>query len=225
MAFTPRSLVLSKLSIILSSSLAHNNSGRMMEWMEKTHLSPPLPETDNNTLDAGNSSCADPCADLNHAIHGELLVLIPTVIALVFSLLAVLPTLVQKSRTRIQGIKSYLWVLLQVWVHLLIAHYLFTQRKDKAQAYVWALHASSHVLFAWEPKKVVRYPRLHSVLTMAGAASVGLFAWQFGPAVGLAAWFRRGDALCGFTVHLVAILGIEFAQWVLVPVELLIAGL
>jgi hypothetical protein len=60
---------------------------------------------------------------------------------------------------------------------------------------------------------------------MAGAASVGLFAWQFGPAVGLAAWFRRGDALCGFTVHLVAILGIEFAQWVLVPVELLIAGL
>ena len=107
MAFTPRSLVLSKLSIILSSSLAHNNSGRMMEWMENTHL-PPLPETDNNTLDAGNSSCADPCADLNHAIHGELLVLIPTGIALVFSLIAVLSTLVQKSRTRIQGIKSYL---------------------------------------------------------------------------------------------------------------------
>ena len=233
MSFTPRSLVLSKLSIILCSTLAHNNSGReewgewmlWMEWVQGIPLPSPLPETNNGTDSVTNSSCTNPCADLNHAIHSELLVLIPTGIALAFTLLAIFPTLVQKSRNRVQGIKSYLWVLVQLWIHLLITHYLFTLRKGRPQAYVWALHSASHILFAWKPKGLVRHPKLHYVLTTAGAACVGLFAWQCGPGGGLAAWYRRGDALCGFTVHLVAILGVEFAQWVLGPVELLISGL
>jgi len=209
MSLTPRSLILSKLSIILSSTLAHNNnSGR---W-------------GNETLN--NSSCTDPCADLNQAISSEALTLVPTGIALVGSFIAVLPTLVLRSKTRVSGIKSYLWVLFQLWVNLLITHYLFTQRKDRAQAYVWALHSASHVLASWTPKKgIMKHAGLHFVSTTLGAVCVGLFAWQFGPAVGLAAWFRKGDALCGWSVHLVAVLGVELAQWVLSPVEFLIAGL
>ena len=214
MTFNPKSLILSKLSVILSSTLAHhNNSGRLQQlWGE--------PSPDNST------SCNDPCADLNAAIQSEVLTLMPTGIALVCSLLAILPTLILKSKHKVLGVKSYLWVLLQLWVFLLVTHYLYTQRKDKAQAYVWALHSSTHVLACWAPKKgVIKHATLHYIITTLGAACVGLFAWQFGPSVGLAAWFRKGDALCGWSVHLVAVLGVELAQLMLSPFEALIVGL
>jgi hypothetical protein len=217
MAFNPKSLVLSKLSIILSSTLAHNNSGRL-EWVWGGEFKP-------NVTDF-NSSCADPCADLNNSIQGEALVLAPTAIVVLFSLAAILPTLVTKSKNKVLGIKSYLWVLLQLWVYLLVAHYLYTTRKDRAQAYVWALHSTSHVLSSWSPKRgsavVMKHPTLHCALTTLGAACVSLFAWQVGPGVGLAAWYSKGDALCGWSVHLIAVLGVELAQWVLSPVEVLL---
>jgi hypothetical protein len=188
--------------------------------------SSPLSLPENTTIPEGtNASCTDPCADLNEAIHSELLVLLPTGIGLVCSLLAVLPTLIQRSKNRVMGIKGYLWVLLQLWLHLLITHYLFTQRKDKAQAYVWALHSASHVLSSWAPRRgTVKHPGLHYAMTTIGAVSVALFAWQIGPGVGLAAWYRKGDALCGWSVHLVAVLGVEVVQWVLSPVESLIVS-
>ena len=219
-----KSLVLSKLSIILSSTLAHNNnnniSGRLWGW--DVSESSPLP----SSPDLNSTSCNDPCADLNEAIQSKNLTMIPTAIALVCSLLAILPTLVLNSKHKVLGVKSYLWVLLQLWVFLLITHYLYTQRKDKAQAYVWALHSSSHVLASWNPKKgVIKHAGLHYFISTLGAACVGLFAWQFGPSVGLAAWYRNRDALCGWSVHLVAVLGVELAQWVLSPLEALIVGL
>lgn len=139
--------------------------------------------------------------------------LLPTGIALLCSCLVVLPTFLWKSKGRVQCIKVYLWVQLQLWVHLLISHHLFTYRKDRAQAYVWALHSASHVLFCWAPGKSSNPG--HSCMTALGCVSVGLFAWQLGPGVGLAAWHRSGDALCGWSVHLVAVLGVEVVQWVL----------
>ena len=66
---------------------------------------------------------------------------------------------------------------------------------------------------------------LHFACTNLGAMCVALFAWQLGPSVGLAAWYSKGDALCGWSVHLIAVLGVELAQWVLGPVELLIGRL
>jgi hypothetical protein len=218
MTFNSKSLVLSKLSVILSSTLAHhNNSGSLQQLWEEGGPSP-----DNST----SSSCNDPCADLNAAIQSEILTIIPSGIALACSLLAILPTLVLKSKHKVLGIKSYLWVLLQLWVFLLITHFLYTQRKDKAQAYVWALHSSTHVLASWAPKKgAVKNATLHYIVTTLGAACVGLFAWQFGPSVGLAAWYSKRDALCGWSVHLVAVLGVELTQWMLSPLEALIVGL
>jgi hypothetical protein len=216
MAFNPRSLVLSKLSIILSSSLAHNNDpGRL--WGNWTINAPPS----TNHSEEPNGTCHDPCADLNKAIQHETLVLAPLGIALLFGLAAALPTLLCRSKHRIAGVKSFLWVLVQLWVCLLITHFLYVQRKDKAQAYVWALHSASHALASWTPAKRV-LSGAHWVLTSLGAACVSLFAWQYGPPVGLAAWFRKGDALCGWSVHLLAILGVELLQWVLGPFEMLL---
>jgi hypothetical protein len=208
MSFGQRSLVLSKLSIILSSSLAHNNSGSAVGSVNQT--------------DASNSStCPDPCAALGRSVQDEGVALAPLGIALVFCVFSALPVLVLRSKHRVLGIKSFLWVLVQLWVHLLATHFLFTQ--DRAQAYVWGLHSASHVLASWAPRRgVLDYPGLHWVATTVGASCVSLYAWQFGPAVGLAAWFRKGDALCGWSVHLVAVLGVELAQWVLSPVELLL---
>ena len=217
MAFNPRSLVLSKLSIILSSSLAHNNdSGRL--WGNWTMIGKTNHSEEPN---APNATCNDPCADLNKAIQHEALVLAPIGLALLFGLAAALPTLLCRSKHRIAGVKSFLWVLMQLWVYLLIAHFLYVQRKDRAQAYVWALHSASHSLASWAPARKVM-GSLHWLLTSLGAACVSLFAWQYGPPVGLAAWYRKGDALCGWSVHLLAVLGVELAQWVLGPFETLL---
>ncbi len=88
---------------------------------------------------------------------------------------------------------------------------------------MWALHSTSHVLSSWAPRGVV-YPGLHWTTKTLGVACVGLFVWQIGPSVGLAAW-NNGDALCGCELHLNAILGVELAQWILSPVEVLLMGL
>ena len=206
MTFGQRSLVLSKVSVILSSSLAHNNSGR---WVGV------------NQTNETNSTCSDPCAELGRSVQDEAVVLAPLGIALAFCILAALPALVVRSKHRVMGIKSFLWVLVQLWVHLVGTHVIFTQ--DRAQAYVWGLHSAAHVLASWAPRRgVLDYPGLHWFATSVGASCVSLYAWQFGPAVGLAAWFRKGDALCGWSVHLVAVLGVELAQWVLSPVEMLL---
>ena len=212
MTLSTNSLILHKLSIIISSTLAHNNSGR---WLDGGYSS------SNNT---NSSTCTDPCAELNKAIQSEILAIVPSAIAITCSLVAVLPTLVLKSKHKILGIKSYLLVLFQLWVHLLLAHFLYS--KDKAQAYVWALHSTSHVLTSWTPKRgILRFPGLHYICTNLGSMCVSLYAWQLGPPVGLAAWYSKGDALCGWSVHLVAVLGVELAQWLMSPVELLIARL
>ena len=221
MTLNTNSLILHKLSIILSSTLAHDNSGRWV-WNGVNNNNNNNNNTNNSSGNA--STCTDPCAELNKAIQSEILAMVPSAIAITFSLVAVLPTLVLKGKHKILGIKGYLWVLLQLWVHLLLTHFLYS--KDKAQAYVWALHSTSHVLSSWKPRKgVLRCPGLHYICTNLGAMCVALFAWQLGPSVGLAAWFSRGDALCGWSVHLVAVLGVELAQWLLSPVELLIARL
>ena len=218
---TPNSLILHKLSIILSSTLAHNNSGR---WLVMDAGNNNNNNTSSNTTNFTTATCTDPCAELNKAIQSEILALVPYAIAVAFSLIAVLPTLVLKGKHKILGIKSYLWVLFQLWVHLLLTHLIFT--RDKAQAYVWALHSTSHVLSVWRPKRgILRCQMLHFACTNLGAMCVALFAWQLGPSVGLAAWYSKGDALCGWSVHLIAVLGVELAQWVLGPVELLIGRL
>ena len=214
MFISPSSIILSKLSVILSSTLAHNNnvSGR---WGNASNITSNLTEI---------STCNDPCADLNQAIHSEVLALVPFGIAVLCSLIAVLPTLILKGKHKILGIKSYLCVLFQLWVHLLLTHYLFT--RDKAQAYVWALHSTSHILASWKPKgAVLRCPLVHYVCANLGAMGVSCFAWQLGPSVGLAAWYSKGDALCGWSVHLIAVLGVELVQWLMSPVELLVSRL
>ena len=65
MTFGQRSLVLSKVSVILSSSLAHNNSGR---WVGV------------NQTNETNSTCSDPCAELGRSVQDEAVVLAPLVL-------------------------------------------------------------------------------------------------------------------------------------------------
>jgi hypothetical protein len=230
MVLYSKSPVFTKLTILLSSTLAHNNSGRLEQLWSGGSVNNYTNNDDNNSNNNNTSTCSDPCEELNQAIHSELLVLVPTAIACLFSLAAAFPSLALKSKNRVLGVKSFLWVLFQLWVYLLITHFLF-KRRERAQAYVWALHSASHALSTWAPGRgVMMYPGLHWTAMALGAACVGLFAWQIGPSVGLAAWNDRGNnntngVLCGWTVHLKAILGVELVQWVLGPVEGLLMGL
>jgi hypothetical protein len=153
------------------------------------------------------------------------MVLVPLGIALLFLIIGALPTLLLKCRHRVHGVRSCLWVLIELWIHLLLSFIWFTLRGDRAQAYVWAIHSAAHILASWQPKRgVMPYPGLQKAASLAGIAGLGLFAWQFGPAVGLAAWYRRSDAQCGWAVHLTAVIGVEFVGWVLGPLEWMVIG-
>ena len=167
----------------------------------------------------------DPCAELQKSVSHSV-VLFPLGIALIFFIVGALPTLLSRSRYRVLGVRSCLWVLIELWVHLTISFLWFMLKGDRAQAYVWALHSSTHVLASWQPRKrVIPYPGLQSFASLAGCACVALFAWQFGPPVGLAAWNRRSDAQCGWAVHLTSVIGVELVEWGLGPLEWVVVGL
>ena len=250
------SLVLSRLSVIISSSLAQNsrNSSTELEifswgmltlWQKNfsgsyDNLNPGKPGTtyhaasntsnpkSSNHHNSNASTCSvhpDPCAELQNLVsHG--MVLIPIGIALFFFIVGALPTMFLRSRYRVWGVRNCLWVLIELWIHLLISYIWFTLKEDRAQAYVWALHSSSHILASWQPRKgVMPYPGIQTLSSLAGVVCVALFAWQFGPPVGLAAWHRRSDAQCGWAVHLTAVIGVGLVEWVLGPLECVVSGI
>jgi hypothetical protein len=266
-------LVLSRLSIILSSSLAHSthnaapgvdflvniwrlgglggsnyshgsfensksNSGNVNhnskhKSSESNYKLTHSADSARNISESSHhnttfSTCSfhpDPCAELQNSVNHSM-VLFPLGIALIFLLVGAFPTLLSRSRYRVLGVRSCLWVLVELWVHLMISFIWFMIKEDRAQAYVWALHSSSHVLASWQPRKrVIPYPGLQSFASLVGGVCVSLFAWQFGPPVGLAAWNRRSDAQCGWAVHLTSVIGVELVEWVMGPLKWIVMGL
>jgi hypothetical protein len=226
---TKGSLVLPRLSIIISSSLAQNPFVGLYGWSESTAFKTnPLNFSDKNETNTTESntplSCSDPCSNLQTLVSHSM-VLIPLGIALLFFVVGALPALLLRSRYRVYGVRSCLWVLIELWIHLLISYFWFTFKGDRAQAYVWVLHASAYILATWQPRKgVMQYPGLQRAASLVGISCVGLFAWQFGPPVGLAAWYRRSDAQCGWAVHLTAVIGVELVGWLLGPFEAVVSG-
>jgi hypothetical protein len=231
-------LVACKLLVLLATSLAHGNSGRV-GWGEggnHTSLLLFLPEIDP-------AGCTFPCVALNGAIQSELLALIPIGIAVAYSLPAPLQWGLQSSKLYVQCYIAR--VLLPLWTHLLITHALFTS-VSKAYAYAYALHASSQVLFFHHP---VRFSRHHSRAdwphpstdwlcrstawlhtSMAGlwhtttatlcAVTIAYYAWRVGPGMGVAAWHHAD--VCGWSAHLVAVLAVELAQSLLAGVGVVV---
>ena len=199
-------MILSRISVILSSSLAQHQE----VWDQPT----------NQTT---NHSCQDPCATLQHSVT-PWMALGPIGVALLFCVAGALPVLLCRSRYRVHGVRSCLWVLVALWVQLVLTCVWFSY--DRAQAYVWALHGASFTLASWQTKKgVLQHATLHYLTRLAGVWAVGFFAWQLGPPVGLAAWYTSSDALCGWKVHLVGVLGVELVAWVLGPLQGVVVGL
>ena len=204
--------VLTRISIIICSSLAQ-------------HQSTIINGSNNSNNNISNSSdqptCKEtnPCGELQAAVSHSI-ILIPLGIALLFSTIGALPVLLCRSKYQVKGVRSCLWVLIELWIHLIITYLLF--QYDKAQAYVWALHSSAQILTAWQSKDRAPYPGLQKLICVLGVWCIGLFAWQHGPPVGLAAWYSDSDAQCGWKVHLTAVIGVEFVGWVLAPLEALV---
>ena len=196
--------VLGKFSVILATSLAKG---------------PPLPS---------NSSCrtniSKPCYDLEQNIEMDL-VISPLAIATTAWAVASLPVFFMGFRSKIQGIRCCLWALLQIWAHMLMCCYLFYGQTERAQAYVWSLHASVNVLSTWRPaRNVLRYEGLQRVACVLGCGALSTFAWHGGVALGLVGWSHGIQAQCGWTVHLIACLGVDAVQWLLAPIGGLVMG-
>lgn len=164
-------------------------------------------ESSGNGITSPASTCHDPCATLSVSVTRGM-VLVPLGLALLFLAAGAFQMLAVQGRRRAEGVRGCLAVLLRLWVHVLLA-FLYWFEHDRAQAYAWALHSSVYLLSVWQPRAV---PQLGMLTCWAGVAGVCVFAWQFGPPIGLAAWNRSGDALCGWRVHLVAMVGVELVE-------------
>jgi hypothetical protein len=153
------------------------------------------------------------------------MVLAPFAIALISFIVGSLPTVFLRSRYRVFGVRSCIWVLIELWIHLSIAFSWFILDENRAQAYAWALHSSTYILSSWQPRKnVIVHCGLQRIVSSVGAACVVLFAWHFGPPIGIAAWDRHSDAQCGWIVHLTAVMGVDLLGWVLGPIEWFVVG-
>lgn len=150
--------------------------------------------------------------------------LAPTPIAASAWLVASLPTLLLRSRRRALGVRACLWQLMLLWLNLVVAYSLFT--RQRVWGYVWAMHAAAHTLTAWAPqRRVLVMQTSHSALMVLGVMAVCLFAWQVGPPVGLIAWRGGWTSQCGLSAHLLAVLGVDLAGWVLGPVGRVVSGI
>jgi hypothetical protein len=168
-------LALSRLSIIISSSLAQDSHRDFWEGILGTLG---RPSSSNTTNPSNTTACQDPCTTLQHSVT-HAMALSPLAIALLFFLAGALPVLLLRSRFRVHGVRSCLWVLVELWVQLICTYICFAY--DKAQAYVWALHAGSYVLATWQPKQhIMPHPGLQRLFSLAGDWCVSLFAWQLG---------------------------------------------
>ena len=203
-----KSSVMSKISVIMACSLASRD--------HKTDAISKLIYHEIQVFNDTDGACGRPCGDIERSIKSNLIVLIPVGLSVTFWLLASMPTILLRSKSRVQGIKSCVWGIFLLWVHMIIG-YLWFKGGHRAQGYVWALHSTCQVLSLWggSGSKGLTYPGLHKVITCLGVTSITSFAWYIGPPVGLAAWYNGSHAQCGWSVHLVAVIGVELVGWVL----------
>jgi hypothetical protein len=175
-----------KLSVILATTLSATNGSEFHKFIEQ---------------------CSDsPCQSME-ALIGQREIVGPFAIAFV-AWLAAAAQLVFRSAKRVEGIRSCLFALARLWAGLLIVWHV----RERAQAYVFALHYTVSVLYSWRaPRHALAYPGLQATCACLGASAVGLFAWQAGVPIGLAAWY--GQANCGWRVHLTACLAVDALRW------------
>ena len=159
-----------------------------------------------------NETCSmRPCEALQGAVKSIYFILIPVGIAVIAWGVGCLPTMVLRSKTKVQGIKQCLWVLVSLYLHMFISC-MWYKSGDRVQAYVWILHSSCQVLASWGQRYLL-YQGLQRVSVCLGVLLISGFAWYFGPPLGLAGWHSGVQAQCGLSSHLVAVLGVEFVGW------------
>ena len=223
-------LVWAKLLVILACTLAGDRNSRGIgefakgwglgefnssQWVVSNASNTASHHSDNNV-------CPSSCAALESSVllwH----TVAPTPIAACAWLIASLPTLLMRSRQRTLGVRTCLWQLVLLWLSVMIAYALFT--RQRVLGYVWAIHAAVHTLSAWAPPRhVVVMPTSHRVITFIGVLAVCGFAWQVGPPVGIIAWQGGWTSQCGLSAQFMAVLGVDFVGWMLVPVGGVVAG-
>ena len=167
----------------------------------------------NKSSNDFEGTCGQPCSTLQREV-GFIHVIMPLCIACVILTLIYLPTLFIRCRTQIAGIKSFVYVLVLIWLHLVISYLWFTS--DRVQGYVWSIHAAGQILAVWNPGKgLLIMQRILLPLARLGAIGVALFAWQSGPPVGLVPWQAGGLDHCGWATQLQATLGVDVVGWIL----------
>ena len=181
-------MILVKLAIILACSLANNIDSPFFTHKNNTTQTCPI---------------ASPCDDLNSSINALNLILIPSLIGTACCTLTSSSFFIFKSRQRLQGIRASLWCIFVFWVHILLACSLY-MNSHKAHAYVWILHSTCLTLYDFASLLPTQ-----GLLPHLGIISTIIFAYLFGPPAGLVPFHSTSHAQCGWSLHLLALLGIE----------------
>ncbi len=166
--------------------------------------------------------CSIPCSLLGAQLRVQHLAY-PCILALCACLASVLPTFVGRGRYKVLGIRSCLWPVLWLWVCLLVSYGLFA--RERVFGFAWMLHSSAHVLAVWQPpERFLVYGWLQPILCLVGAVSIWFYAWGTGGPLSLICWRTGAQSQCGWSAHLVAVLGVDFADWLLSPVGAFVMG-
>ena len=180
--------ILAKISLLLACSLAHNRD------------SPLLNHTLNKTA---TNACQRPCQDIEDSMQTPYLILLPTALGVSTCILTLSTIMLLRAKTKPKGVSATLWAVFLFWIHFLITSTLY-QNSQRAQAYVWSLHATSQTLFEYGSLLHSQNP-----LPAFGILSTTIFAWLFGPPVSLVSWHSHYHAQCGWSLHCLALIGIE----------------
>lgn len=180
--------------------------------------------THNRSLDSIDMTevCTAPCSILSARVSAQHL-MTPFIVACTVWLLVALPTLALKGRKKVLGVRSCLWVLSLLWIQILIGYTLFG--RERVWGYAWAVHSSTQALATWTPsRRSLAFQCAHPWLMILGVLYTASLAWQTGPPVGLISWSSGKQSQCGWAAHLIAVLGVDFVQWALSPIKLMVGG-
>lgn len=181
--------ILPKVALLLACSLANNQDSPFYK---------PQPNVTS-------SQCQRPCQDIEDSIQTPYLVLIPFALGVSTCVITITYILFQ-AKAKPTGISATLWAVFILWAHVLISSQLY-QNSHRAQAYVWSLHSTCQTLLEFGSLL-----RSNNILPSLGILSTVTFAWLMGPPVGLIGWHSQYHAQCGWSLHCLALIGIESAH-------------
>jgi hypothetical protein len=176
-------------------------------------------ETGQESATCSSDSDLPPCSEIAKKIeiwH----IITPIYIAGSMWLVVAMPTICLRGQHKARGVRSLIFTLMLLWIHLIICYCIFLMKEDIVLAYVWGVHSAAHVLATWRPRRhTLMYQEIQPYASVIGVLLVAEFAREIGAPVGLVPWQSGKQAQCWWIVHFVCVIGVDVLDWPIGPVE------